>query len=67
MIFAHRGVGLDDPDLQATFNDPVHLTIPPGSWEEMERLENERQAKLSSSSAEPLLPKGCRDRLLLYS
>ena len=50
MIVAHRGVGVDDPDLQATFDDPVHLTIPPGSWEEMERLENERQAKLSSNS-----------------
>jgi len=50
MTVAHRGVGVDDPDLQATFDDPVHLTIPPGSWEEMERLENERQAKLSSNS-----------------
>jgi hypothetical protein len=50
MTVAHRGVGVDDPDLQATFDDPVHLTIPPGSWEEMEHLENERQAKLSSNS-----------------
>jgi hypothetical protein len=31
MTVAHRGVGVDDPDLQATFDDPVHLTIPPGS------------------------------------
>jgi hypothetical protein len=50
MTVAHRGVGVDDPDLQATFDDPVHLTIPPGSWEEMECQENERQAKLSSNS-----------------
>jgi hypothetical protein len=49
MIVAHRGVGVDDPDLQATFDDPVHLTVPPGSWEEMEQLENERLAKLSSN------------------
>jgi hypothetical protein len=54
MIVEHRGVGMDDPDLQATFDDPVHLTIPPGSLEEMERLENEIQAKLSSNSDESL-------------
>jgi hypothetical protein len=54
MIVEHRGVKVDDPDLRATFDDPVHLTIPPGSLEEMERLENERQAKLSSNSDEPL-------------
>jgi hypothetical protein len=48
-IVAHRGAG-NDPELQATFNDPVHLTIPPDTYEEMLRQENERQARLSNKS-----------------
>jgi hypothetical protein len=42
MIVAHRGVGVDDPDLQATFKDPIHLTVVPSTYEELERLDNER-------------------------
>jgi hypothetical protein len=49
-IVAHTGEGINDPELQATFDDPVYLTIPPSSYEEMERMENERKAKLSSNS-----------------
>jgi len=41
-IIAHQGVGVSDPDLQATFKDPVHLTVVPSTYEELERLENER-------------------------
>jgi hypothetical protein len=41
-IIAHQGVGVSDPDLQATFNDPIHLTVVPSTYEELERLENER-------------------------
>ncbi len=29
MIVVHRGVGVNDPDLEATFTDPVHLTLSP--------------------------------------
>ena len=50
-IVPHQGVGVDDPDLQATFSDPVHLTYVPSTWEEMEKQENERHAKLSSAPA----------------
>jgi hypothetical protein len=45
------GVGIMDDELQATFDDPLHLVIPSPTWEEMERLEKDRLAKLSSSSA----------------
>jgi len=50
---AHRGEGITDPDLQATFDDPVHLTIPPDSWEEMQRQEEERKSKRSTPSHSP--------------
>ncbi len=44
-IVPHGGVGINDPELQATFNDPVHLTIPPGSYQEMEaRRMRDRQS-----------------------
>jgi hypothetical protein len=49
-IVANTGEGINDPELQATFDDPVYLSIPPSSYEEMERMENERKAKLSSNS-----------------
>jgi hypothetical protein len=35
----HQAVGNTDPDLQATFDDPEHLTKVPGSWEELEQRE----------------------------
>jgi hypothetical protein len=41
---------MNDPELQATFDDPVYLTIPPSSYEEMEHTKDERKAKLSSNS-----------------
>ena len=44
------GVGIEDPDLQATFDDPLHLAIPPGTFEEMEKNELERLRKLSTAS-----------------
>ena len=37
----HQAVGNTDPDLQATFDDPEHLTKVPGSWEELEQREAE--------------------------
>jgi hypothetical protein len=49
-ISAHQGVGVSDPDLQATFNDPVHLTIVPSTYEELERLDNERYQKQIAAS-----------------
>jgi hypothetical protein len=49
MAVAHQGVGVDDPDLEATFNDPVHLTLLPSTYEEFERLDNERHARISSA------------------
>jgi chromosome segregation ATPase len=49
-VVAHRGEGITDPDLQATFDDPVHLTIPRESWEEMQRQEEERKSRRSTPS-----------------
>ncbi len=31
---------MDDPDLLATFKDPIHLTVVPSTYEELERLDN---------------------------
>jgi hypothetical protein len=49
----HQAVGNTDPDLQATFDDPEHLTKVPGSWEELEQREAERlrTASISSNSS----------------
>ena len=49
----HRGEGITDPDLQPTFDDPVHLTFPPDSWEEMQRQEEERKSKRSTPPHSP--------------
>ena len=49
MIVVHRGVGVNDPDLEATFTDPVHLTLVPSTYEELERLDNQRHARISSA------------------
>jgi hypothetical protein len=49
-VVAHRGEGITDPYLQATFNDSVHLTISPDSWEEMQRQEEERKSRHSTPS-----------------
>jgi hypothetical protein len=49
-VVAHRGEGITDTELQATFDDPVHLTIPPDSWEEMQRQEEERRSRCSTPS-----------------
>ncbi len=46
----HQAVGNTDPDLQATFDDPEHLSKVPGSWEELEQREAERLRKASISS-----------------
>jgi uncharacterized coiled-coil protein SlyX len=46
----HQAVGNTDPDLQATFDDPEHLSKVPGSWEELEQREAERLRKTSISS-----------------
>jgi chromosome segregation ATPase len=46
----HQAVGNTDPDLQATFDDPEHLSKVPGSWEELQQREAERLRKTSISS-----------------
>jgi hypothetical protein len=53
-VVAHRGEGITDPELQATFDDPVHLTIPPDSWEEKQRQEEERKSRRSHVTAKVL-------------
>jgi uncharacterized coiled-coil protein SlyX len=46
----HQAVGNTNPDLQATFDDPEHLTKVPSSWEELEQREAARLRKTSISS-----------------
>ena len=48
-IAPHLGVGVTDPDLQPTYDDPIHLTFPPPSWEEMERNEADRRRMASQA------------------
>jgi hypothetical protein len=52
MSVVHRGVGVDDPDLEVNFDDPIHLTysVLPSTYEELERMENERHARISGAS-----------------
>jgi len=49
----HQAVGNTDPDFQATFDDPEHLSKVPGTWEELEQREAERlrTASISSNSS----------------
>jgi len=46
----HQAVGNTDPDLQATFDDPEHLSKVPSSWEELEQREAARLRQISISS-----------------